>query len=222
MTQQFEIPSHCATAVIFERAIMFIFEPIIVPFYYSCRKSDAEDFFVKHCLDCSLRAKACLKAGAINNTCLLNKRVQSENIVASIQMPIPRHIMMLYSEGYDPKFGYETADGIQPLRLGNISSGGRWCNGDVDYNDKSPSDVYNGYMQSIHNADLTDQDSTTYPYYLQEVAQDFTTKICKGCAINPEDWGAILDVVQNPTSILWSSSQSTDYYEQGYNYVKIQ
>lgn len=222
MAQQYEIPSHCETAVIFKETIMFVFEPIVVPFYYSCIKSDAEDFFLKYCLDCSLRDKTCRRAGAINNGCRLSRKVKSEDVVESLQMPIPRHFMVLYSNGNRPLFGYDTVDCIKPLRLGNIGRYGDWCNGDVAYNNKSPSSVYNGYMQSIHNRDLTNQDSTTYPQYLKAVAQDFT-KIQADSVIDPKYWGDMLNVVEKPRSIIWSSSPDTDYYQQGANYyVKIQ
>ena len=221
---QYEIPQHCETAVIFEYVLMFVFEPIVVPFYYSAYKSDAEDFFVKYCLDCSLRGRSCHIAGAIaNGSCKLRNCIQHEDTVESIPMPIPKHVLILWAGGDSPSFGYETASCIKALKLGNIGGSGGWCNGDVSFNSKDPSSVYNGYMQSIHNCDLTNQSSDTYPDYLKTVAEDFT-KIQSGYTIDPENFGDILNVIHKPTSILWSGATTeTGYYKQGRNqYVKIQ
>lgn len=219
---QFSIPSNCETGVVFEMAIMFIFEPLVVPFYYVTYVSDADDFFTKHCLDCSLRAKSCRTAGALNTNCPLGNYVSHGSVIKSLQMPIPKHVLVMPRGGDTPMFGYETNDSIRPLRLGNIGSGGGWCSGDVNYNEKDPSAIYNGYMQSIHNSDLTNQSSHTYEAYLQQVAEDFST-IHTGYPIKYNTWGEICNVINKPTSILWQAMEEEGYYKQGRNlYVKIQ
>lgn len=223
---EYLIPSHCETAIIFERAIMLVLQPITIPFYYTVEISDADDFFINHCVDCSLRNNGCKKVGAINTQCRLGNYSQTTSETRCIQMALPQH-MMVFAEYQNetPKFAYEVGSHLRPLRLGNIGSGGSWCNGNVNYNAIDPLNIYNAYTRSLHNKDLTGKDDDDkYESYLQEVSSDFS-KIVGGYELDVTDYGDVQNVVYTPTSVIWDSHASTDenYYAiKGKGYAKVQ
>ena len=225
--QHYPIVSHCETAVIFEQAIMLVLQPVVVPFYYSVYVSDSDDFFIKYCVDCSVRTNSCMRAGSINTRCKLGHRVRTDSQIACIQMPIPRHVLLFAINGEAPRFAYEDGEYLSPLRLGNIGENGWWCHGEVNYNIRSPTSMYEAYMKSIHNSDLTGKggNNTEYEDYLKKVSKDFT-KIVDGDSIQPTRyWGDIRNVIDTPTTIQWSKSPLPDdnfYSMKGYGYVKIQ
>ena len=222
---EYRIPSHCETAIIFEQAIMLALQPITVPFYYRVYITDSDDFFIKHCVDCPHRANACPKAGAMNTRCILGYRVETTEDVRCLQMPLPQH-MMIFAEytGNTPVFAYDRDGILLPLRIGNIGSGGDWCSGDVSFNKLDPSNIYNAYMQSLHNKDLTGKDDNEYEPYLQTVSKDFS-KIFSGYEVDVTQYGSIQNVIHTPTTITWRSAETKDenyYIIKGKGYVKIQ
>lgn len=222
---EYLIPSHCEAAIIFEQAIMLVLQPITVPFYYTVQVSNSDDFFIENCVDCTLRGSSCYRAGALNTRCMLDHSTRLYEDIRCIQMPLPQH-MLIFAENLDspPIFAYDSDGILLPLRISNIGSGGSWCNGDVSFNKLNPSSIYNAYMQSLHNKDLTGRDAKNYESYLQTISKD-SSKIFEGYPLDITSYGSIQNVIHTPTTITWGSSVSKDgsYYNiEGIGYVKIQ
>ena len=217
----FAIPSHCEAAVVFDTAIMLVFSPIVIPFYYSTVESDAEDFFDKYCGDCSLRGTNCRISGAYSGgNCKLNNHVNRESVTRSVQMPVPRHVLFFGIYEEPVRFGYETTDGIKALRLSNIYPNGQWCRGDVRFMNRDPSAIYNGYFGSIHNHDLTS--ARPYKQYLKDLESGVRQIEEDEEIIDIGRWGSARALIENPTRIEWAGVQDEGYLRiKGYDYAKI-
>ncbi len=222
MTVSYSIPSHCELGVVLERAIMLVFEPITLPFKYKTEVQDADDFWVEHCIDCALRQTICTKTGALSNgSCKLGHRPNSRDIVITVQMPVPRHILFFGMDDESLKFAYERPDGVlHAMRLSNIYGDGTWCSGGVSYNSKDPTSIYSGYFNSIHNHDLSPSD---YQQFIEGLVNGTRTMDYDGCVFEPENrWGATKHVVAKPSKIEWSSTEQQEFFNIGYRtYAKI-
>lgn len=219
----YPIPSHCEVAIVLEQGIMLVFAPIITPFRYKININNADDFWAEHCSTCALRTYVCKKTGALSaGYCALGNKIKKSTQVKTVQMPVPRHILFftLYEESL--KFAYEKSDGVlAPMKLSNIWSDGRWCDGDVDFNRINPTSIYTGYFSSIHNQDLTH----TKPYgkYIEDLAAGRIDIEDEDFTFNPEKrWGSVRCVVENPRNIEWSSREEPEFLKiRGYDYAKI-
>jgi hypothetical protein len=216
------IPSHCEIAVVLERAIMLVFEPITLPFRYRTWEQNADDFWVEHCADCALRSTVCRVSGALSNgNCLLSHRPDGKSIVKTVQMPVPRHTLFFAVLDESPKFAYERPDGsLCAMRMSNIYGDGSWCSGGVDYDYRDPTSIYSGYFNSIHNNDLS---PSNYESYIAGLVDGTRTMDYDSMTINPEErWGAVQNIVTKPSVIEWFNNLEENAHRiRGTGYVKI-
>ena len=224
MIVEYPIPSHCELAVFLEQGIMLVFAPVTVPFRYKVEISDVDDFWSKYCGSCALRATICKKSGALSDgRCLANNEIKYETKVLTVQMPVPRHMLLFALYREDLKFAYEKQDGeLTAMRLSNIYYDGRWCHGGVDYCAIDPNDIYHKYFGTVHNHDLNSK-KDNYGSYIKSIATG--GEIEEGIVFDPEyRWGATRHVVYQPSLIQWSDSQGEGFLKmegQRYNYAKI-
>ena len=222
MIVEYPIPSHCELGIILERAVMLVFAPITLPFKYKATVQDADDFWVNHCADCSLRGYLCRVSGALSNgSCRLGHRANSRIVVHTVQMPVPRHILFFGMYDESLKFAYERSDGkLVAMRMSNIYSDGTWCSGGVDYNHKNPTDIYSSYFNSVHNSDLSPSD---YTQFIQGLVDGTRSMDYDSYTYEPEErWGSIKHMCQKPSRIEWSDNTEQDFVEIGYRtHVKI-
>lgn len=217
MISKYPIPSHCELGIILEEAVMLVFSPIVLPFKYKATVQDADDFWVDHCADCSLRGHLCRVSGALSyGRCILGHCVNNYTVVHTVQMPVPRHIIFLgmYSERI--KFAYERVDGqLYAMRMSNIFSDGTWCTGGIVFNDKNPTSIYNGYFNSVHNHDLSP--SQDYPAFIAGLVNGTKTMDYDSDRFEPEQrWGTTKYIVQNPSTIEWSNNEQEGFFTIGY------
>lgn len=217
----YNIPSHCELAVVLEQVVMLVFAPITLPFKYKTVVQDADDFWVNYCADCSLRATVCRVSGALSNgSCRLNHQPNSKNITATVQMPVPRHVLFFGGSDY-LRFAYERPDGVlYAMRMSNIYGDGTWCSGGVDYNYRDPESIYSGYFNSIHNCDLSPSD---YQEFIQGLVNGTRHMDYDSYTFEPEErYGAVQTVISNPSKIEWSSDQEQGFLRiRGARYAKI-
>lgn len=215
--ETFNIPSHVEGALLFERAIVFVFQPVTLPFRYESYISKANDFWMDKCSTCSLRYITCHRVGSSSH-CQMGFSTEVERIEKTVQMPIPRHFILLYlnGEGDRLRFGYEkNPDELRALRLGNIYEGGRWCYGNVHYSWRDPMSFYGAYFNSLHNSDLNSCEN--YGEYVASVAENFNN-IERGNRIDLTSYGReFITAIPNPTQIQWSQTEEEGF--QHYTYV---
>lgn len=216
----YDIPSHCSHAIVFDRALMFVFDPITLPFTFQTRSSDAEDFFVKHCLSCGLRVRYCNEF--IGNCKLYIKPKYVEGL-KTIQMPYPTHMVIMQISGSSYiRIVHEDGDALNPLRLGNIYDHGGWCYGDINLDYRDPTCIYRGFFNGIHNTDLTEfprSDTTLYEEYLEKVAANFLKHIERGDKINLSNYGEVQVVYQQPRKITYHYDRIPNSYRVRDQYV---
>lgn len=222
MVVEYPIPSHCEVGIILERVVMLVFAPIVLPFKYKTTVQDADDFWIEHCMDCALRSTICKVSGALSNgTCRLNHRPNSKEIVNTVQMPVPRHVLFFGSYEDSLRFAYERPDGaLYAMRMSNIYGDGTWCSGGVDYDSKDPTSIYSGYFNSIHNNDLSPRD---YPEFIEGLVNGTRSMDYDSTRFDPEDrWGSTKNIVHRPSKVEWRTSAEEGYFNIGYRtYVKI-
>lgn len=220
MITKYQIPSHCEFGIILDQAVMLVFSPIVLPFKYKVTVEDADDFWVEYCANCSLRGYLCRVSGALSyGTCKLGYEANSRTVVHTVQMPVPRHVLFMDNDNL--KFAYEHADGqLYAMRMSNIYSDGTWCAGRVNFNNKNPTSIYNGYFNSIHNQDLSPSD---YAEFITGLVNGTRTMDYDSQIFKPElMWGTTKHIVQNPLTIEWSNYEQQDFFAVGYRtYVKI-
>ena len=201
----YRFPSHCSHAVVFRHAMMLVFEPIQLPFYFQTRTSDADDFFVDRCLSCGLRVTHC---NNLIGGCVFNYKPKFTDDIKSVEISYPTHMIFMQMDfTSDIKIGFEYQDVIKPILLGNIYSGGVWCSGDIKFNNKDPVSIYTGFFNGLHNTDLTEFDrfnTIEYENYLNNVASDFLKYIeIPKLNIDPKSFGDIRHVQERPKSIAY-------------------
>ena len=199
----YNIPHHCSHAIVFQKAMMLVFDPITLPFTFQTRDSNAEDFWVDNCLSCGLRVGHC---NNIIGNCILNKKPKCTEGQRTIEISYPTHviIMQIYDSS-DIKIGFDDNDCLYPMRLGNIYEAGSWCYGDINLDKKDPTAIYRGFFNGIHNTDLTEfsrSDTREYEKYLVSVSQNFLSNIERTEEpISMHYYGDVIHIQEKPRKI---------------------